>query len=127
MVGLKIKHKENPGYKGDFTFEEIKNWDRAKDTTTPFARMESQMKEATPVLISHLAKMEANRKPWSQSNFPEELVRERLRAIVEKKSMGVERKEVDHIANSYQNDLWSALEHLESVSKKDESRKGVNN
>jgi chondroitin synthase len=120
----KIKHKDNPGYKGDFTFEEIKNWDRAKDTTTPFARMESQMKEATPVLISHLAKMEANRKPWSQTNYPEELVRERLSAIVEKKSMGVERKDVEKIAKSYENDLWSAFEQLNSVSEKDDERRG---
>ena len=39
-------------------FKEKKDWDKSRDTTTPFAKMESKMREAAPPIVKKLAKMD---------------------------------------------------------------------
>ena len=111
----KIQYKENPQYKGDFKFQEIMDWNREKDTTTPFAKIESRLKEATPKLISHLAKMEANKKPWSQSEFPVELVRERIEAFADKRKVKLADSEIERISKDYSKNLWGAFEEITRI------------
>ena len=72
----------------------------------PFAKIESRLKEATPKLISHLAKMEANKKPWSQSEFPVELVRERIEAFADKRKVKLADSEIERISKDYSKNLW---------------------
>ena len=65
-----------------------KDWDKSRDTTTPFAKMESKMREAAPPIVKKLARMEANKKPWSMHAFPLERVRERI--IAYGSSLGID-------------------------------------
>ena len=93
-------------------FAERKDWEKDRDTTTPFARMEAKMREATPPLVRRLAKMEANKKPWTLHNYPVERIGERLVAFAS--SIGVDPADnrILTISEKSGNDLWSALEQV---------------
>ena len=96
-------------------FTEMKDWEKDKDTTTPFARMEAKMREATPPLVRRLARMEANKKPWTLHNYPVERVRERIVAFG--KSIGVEPGDgqISKISEESENNLWDAFDRLRAL------------
>jgi len=96
-------------------FLEKKNWDKNNDTTTPFARMESKMREATPLLVKHLARMEANKKPWTIAKFPNEKIDERLRAVANKIGVDQENVSLSEISREHGNNLWAAFEELRKL------------
>ena len=77
--------------------------------------MEAKMREAAPPLVRYLAKMEANKKPWTMHNYPEERVGERLRAMAQ--SIGVEANDetISGITNTHGNNLWAAFEELKKL------------
>ena len=96
-------------------FAERKGWDSAKDTTTPFARMQSKMREATPLLVQYLAKREANKKPWTIATFPRERVAERLQALAHAKGLKPTREDITRISTEHYSNLWVAFDQLKSL------------
>ena len=99
-------------------FRELKDWDSKKDTTTPFARMEAKMREATPVLVRHLARMETNKKPWTVSKYPVEKIEERLRALASSMKLDPENDSIGKISRRSNGNLWEAFRELEDLTSK---------
>ena len=96
-------------------FKENKGWDKGSDTTTPFARMEANMREAAPPVVRRLARMEANKKPWTLYKYPEERVGERLRAMAESIGIDVRSNAITEIHKTNRDNLWSAFEELREL------------
>ena len=96
-------------------FKEKKDWDKSRDTTTPFAKMESKLREAAPPIVKKLAKMEANKKPWSIHAFPLERVRERI--IAYGSSLGIDPSDerLEEIYACSGGNLWESFDKLESL------------
>ena len=96
-------------------FKEKKDWDKSRDTTTPFAKMESKMREAAPPIVKKLAKMEANKNPWSMHKFPLERVRERILAYGSSIGIDPSDERLGEIFASSEGNLWEAFDKLESL------------
>ena len=96
----------------ELRFVERKDWEKDRDTTTPFARMEAKMREATPPLVRRLAKMEANKKPWSLHKYPVERIRERLDAFASSIGVDPSDERILTISEKSGDDLWGAFEQV---------------
>jgi hypothetical protein len=96
-------------------FTEMKDWEKDKDTTTPFARMEAKMREAAPPLVRRLARMEANKKPWTLHNYPVERVRERIVAFGKSIGFAPGDERIATISEESGNNLWDAFDQLRAL------------
>ena len=109
--------KKGKGETRNVRFSEKKNWQIPQDTTTPFAKMESGMKEAAPLIVQKLARMEANSKPWTISDFPIEKNLERIQALAKSKGLGEEGSKIKEIHDKNKNNLHAAFRELENSEK----------
>ena len=101
------------------SFEEKKDWDRVKDNSSSFARMSNTLKSAAPLLVKELARRESNRKPWTVSEFPNEMIFERLIGVARLEKIDFSEDELMQIANQNKNDLWSAFKLIKNISERD--------
>ena len=101
-------------------FVEERKTDEGSDTTTPFARMASNMREAAPPIVRRLAIMESSKKPWTLYKQPVERVDQRLRAMAEKNKIDARSQKISDISHKHQSNLWLAFEELQKLQDKDE-------
>jgi len=67
----------------------------------PFSKAQMKMKEATPLIIQRLAKLESLKKPWTIYHKPEERFYERILALVKNKRYVIENKEIRNLIKIY--------------------------
>ena len=81
--------------------------------------MSNTLKGAAPLLVKELARRESNRKPWTVSEFPNEMIFERLIGVARLEKIDFSEDELMQIANQNKNDLWSAFKLIKNISERD--------